>query len=159
MVQMDSNPSVSREMSAASQPPILRPLSNTQRLFLTQFGERVKGLRLLRGWTRDDLAKRASISVPYLGCVEHGQRDLSVGYALRLAKAFDVPVRLLLGMPADPLTKNGLAMARLIDKTDPQIAALILKFLRLVREAVVQARRHVGQPEAARTRGRKRKVA
>ncbi len=157
--QSDVGPGISQADSITVQPQIRPPLSTSQRMFLTQFGERVRGLRLLNGWTHKELAARASISVSYLACVEQGRRDLSAEYANRLAKAFDVPVRVLLGTPDEPMTKNGMMMARLIDKADPRITATILKFLRLLQQAMVQGEGGSAKPETARSKGRKTKAA
>ena len=61
-------------------------------------GAVIKELRLKRGLTQVELAKKAKTVQPYIACLESGEKN-NPGLALlqRLAKALGVPVGELLG--------------------------------------------------------------
>ena len=62
-----------------------------------RLGRRVRELRLKRGWTQAQLAKRVGLDRSYLGDVERGGRNVSAakleliakGFGISLAKLFD----------------------------------------------------------------------
>lgn len=54
-------------------------------------GERVRKLRLARGWSLQQLADRAGASKPQIDKLERGSRRLTSEWAAKLAAAFDVP--------------------------------------------------------------------
>lgn len=64
-------------------------------------------LRLNRGYSQTDLARRVGLSRPYLSQLESGTRSPSLGLAERLARALDITVDELLVLlrgspPASP---------------------------------------------------------
>jgi transcriptional regulator with XRE-family HTH domain len=60
-------------------------------------GQMIKRLRIRRGMTQDELARRAKLSQAYIAKLESGDRETPSLPALkRLAKALDVPVTKLL---------------------------------------------------------------
>ena len=61
--------------------------------FITAFGTHLKGLRLKRGLTQEELAHRASIHVTYLSGIERGRRNPSLGGLYRIASALRVRVK------------------------------------------------------------------
>ena len=63
-----------------------------------QIGVTIRKLRETRGWTQEQLAKKARVSQSYLSLLESGERGQapSVRIALRLARALDVEVEKLL---------------------------------------------------------------
>jgi len=54
--------------------------------------KRIKQLRKERGWSQRDLSIRTGIHAPTLSQIENGIVKLWPGYALRIARAFGVPV-------------------------------------------------------------------
>jgi transcriptional regulator with XRE-family HTH domain len=72
-----------------------------------QFGDRLRELRLARGWTQKQLASRSGLSHTQVSHLETGFSNPSAQSALRLAEALDTPVGRLLGEKA-PLGEGGL---------------------------------------------------
>lgn len=58
--------------------------------FLQWFGARVRGLRLQKNLSQEELAQRAGIDRTYVGGVERGERNLSLLNVKRLADALGV---------------------------------------------------------------------
>lgn len=52
----------------------------------------VAALRLRKGWSQAELARRAETSQPYIARLEHGQVDPQVSTVKKLAQALGVPV-------------------------------------------------------------------
>jgi transcriptional regulator with XRE-family HTH domain len=61
-----------------------------------RFGKRVKELRLRSRLSQEDFADRAGVDSSYLGKVERGERNPSLGVVARIAKAFDMTLAELL---------------------------------------------------------------
>lgn len=61
-----------------------------------QVGNRIRGSRLEKGWTRERLAAEAEISVQQLRALEKGQRNLGVDHLGRLSDAMGVSSDFLL---------------------------------------------------------------
>lgn len=55
-----------------------------------QFGESVRKLRKAAGLSQEELADLAELDRSYVGCVERGERNLSIENVCRLAKAMGV---------------------------------------------------------------------
>ena len=60
---------------------------------LKRFGQRVKSLRLEKGWTQEQLARRADLHRTYIGSIERYERNVSLLNIERIAKAFGVKAR------------------------------------------------------------------
>ena len=65
--------------------------------FNVEIGQKIRALRKKRGWTLKMLAEKANRSPIHLGYVERGQRPLSADLAIRLAHAFHVSMKDLMG--------------------------------------------------------------
>ena len=63
---------------------------------LRQFGDEVKRLRKAKGWSQEELAKRAGLHRTYIGSIERSERNVSLMNIQRIAKAFNIKVRNLL---------------------------------------------------------------
>lgn len=59
---------------------------------LIAFGQRVREVRLARGWTQEDLAEKASMDRTYVGGIERGERNLAFLSIRRLALALSSSV-------------------------------------------------------------------
>ncbi len=65
---------------------------------ITRLGQVLKALREEKGWTLDDLAKRAKVTNVYIWQLENGERkNPSLAVLKRLSKALRVPLIQLLG--------------------------------------------------------------
>ncbi|HMJ77438.1 MAG TPA: helix-turn-helix transcriptional regulator, partial [Iamia sp.] len=66
-----------------------------------EFGSRVRRERERRSWSREELAYRAGVSFGGLTQMESGRRrDVRVSSLAGLARALEVPLDRLLGLPA-----------------------------------------------------------
>jgi len=65
-------------------------------IILRQFGDEVKRLRKAKGWSQEELAKRAGLHRTYIGSIERSERNVSLMNIQRIAKAFNIKVRNLL---------------------------------------------------------------
>lgn len=65
------------------------------------FGKAVKLCRTQRGYTREELAKRAEISVSYLSLLERNERDPALSTVERIAKGLDIPLSILAFLGAE----------------------------------------------------------
>lgn len=55
-----------------------------------QFGESVRELRKSAGLSQEELADLAELDRSYVGCIERGERNLSIENVCRLARAIGV---------------------------------------------------------------------
>jgi transcriptional regulator with XRE-family HTH domain len=61
-----------------------------------RLGRRVRALRLARGWSQEELARRATIHRVYLGDLERGVRNPSLRHLVAIAAVLGVTIRELL---------------------------------------------------------------
>jgi transcriptional regulator with XRE-family HTH domain len=54
------------------------------------FGERVRVLRQERGWSQEEFAAQAELDRSYLGCIERGERNVSIENICKIAQALSV---------------------------------------------------------------------
>ena len=55
-----------------------------------QFGERIRGLRLAKGFSQEELAFKSGVHRTYLGGIERGERNPALKNIAAIAKALDV---------------------------------------------------------------------
>lgn len=67
------------------------------------FGQRVRELRLSRGWSQDELAERSGIDRTYVSGVERGVRNPTLGVIATIAAGFSVSIGVLFEVSNDPL--------------------------------------------------------
>jgi transcriptional regulator with XRE-family HTH domain len=60
---------------------------------LRKFGDKVKALRLKKGWSQEHLAHRADLHRTYIGSIERYERNVSLLNVERIAKAFGVKAK------------------------------------------------------------------
>jgi transcriptional regulator with XRE-family HTH domain len=58
---------------------------------------RIQKARRARGWSQEELARRAGVTRPYLARLETGRQDPRVSTIVKLARALRVPVGRLVG--------------------------------------------------------------
>ena len=66
---------------------------------MSRLSERLRELRTERGWTQDELARRAGLSKSYLSRIEDGERQPSLASLLSLAQAHGVSLASLFAAP------------------------------------------------------------
>ena len=59
---------------------------------LIEFGQRIRQLRLDKGWSQEDLADRAGLHRTYIGMVERGERNISLRNIAVLASALEMQI-------------------------------------------------------------------
>lgn len=55
-----------------------------------QFGEQIREIRRERGWSQEYLADMAELDRSYVGCIERGERNVSIENICKLASALKV---------------------------------------------------------------------
>jgi transcriptional regulator with XRE-family HTH domain len=134
---------------------------------LKVFGERVKQLRLARGWTQGEVATRAQVTRDFLGRAERGDREPSLFVLLKLATVFGVaPAYLLTPLEGQNQLQIEEIKAFLVPKSSDEITWLrdILKLVSeppnpISKRAAERALpRKYGRPSTGKTRGRKPRV-
>lgn len=70
----------------------MRPISSTHK----KFGKRIKRLRKERGMTQEDLAFEIGVDRSYMGFIERGERNPTLGILAKIAKALKVSLSELL---------------------------------------------------------------
>lgn len=68
-------------------------------------GARMKALRVARAWTQPELASAAQCDAQYLSKIERGEKQPSRKLLQRLARALDVSVGALVGLPHDDIAE------------------------------------------------------
>ena len=63
---------------------------------LKRFAQNVKTLRLEKGWSQEELARRSDLHRTYIGSIERYERNVSLLNVERIAKALKVNAKDLL---------------------------------------------------------------
>lgn len=63
---------------------------------LIKFGNRIKDLRQAKEWSQEILAEKSGFHRTYIGMIERGERNLSLGNVEVFAKAFNITISELL---------------------------------------------------------------
>jgi transcriptional regulator with XRE-family HTH domain len=63
---------------------------------LKTFAQKVRTLRLQKGWSQEDLGRRAGLHRTYIGSIERHERNVSLLNVQRIAKALRVDIKDLL---------------------------------------------------------------
>ena len=63
-----------------------------QRNTRQRFGDRIKELRLERGWTQEDLSEKAGVGRVFVSQLENGHKDVCLGVIEALADSFKVSI-------------------------------------------------------------------
>lgn len=91
------------------------PLDYVQIIY--NVGRRVAELRRGQGWTQEELAARASVTLKYLQRVEAGSENLTIYSLVRFANLLTVPLVALFEVPENPQPKRGRPVSR-VRKTE-----------------------------------------
>ena len=101
-------------------------------------GKKIKYLRFQRGWSQEDVAKRADISILALSKIETGLTDINLSKLERLAVLFEISVIQLITLEEDrsdskQMDELEMANRRLMDQ-EAEIIDLQKKIIELFEE-------------------------
>ena len=96
-------------------------------------GTRIALLRIARGWSQAELAKKIGVSASAVGMYEQGRREPSLGLIVCLAREFGVTTDYLL-MGVDAI-KEVVAKQKIISERDDHTDKLIECLLHVVAHA------------------------
>ncbi|HOD62205.1 MAG TPA: helix-turn-helix transcriptional regulator [Bacilli bacterium] len=57
-----------------------------------KFGEKIKLLRIEKGWSQEKLALNADLDRTYIPSIEKGERNVSITVVQKIADAFEVEI-------------------------------------------------------------------
>lgn len=99
---------------------------------LKLFGMRIKGLRMIRKLSQEQLAKRIDISSKYMSRIETGQHFPSFDILTKLANALNVEVKDFFEFAHEAKDARELkkTISNLLKETDEEKLRLTVKFLR-----------------------------
>jgi transcriptional regulator with XRE-family HTH domain len=89
-------------------------------------GRAIKLCRSQKGWTLAELGKRTGIAASHLSMIEHNKRDPSMTTMQAIAKAFGMPLNVLIFLAADPP-----GMAGVSEELKEKLSRAALELLRL----------------------------
>ena len=62
-------------------------------------GRRIREIRRAQGVSQEELAHKSGLDRSYVGCVERGERNVSIDNITALARALSVPIAALVTFP------------------------------------------------------------
>ena len=62
---------------------------------LIDFGNKIRELRMKKGWSQEDLAFETGFHRTYIGMIERGERNPSLKSIVKFSEAFEVRVKAL----------------------------------------------------------------
>ena len=99
-------------------------------------GRRIRDLRKRKRLTQEKLAELANVDVKYLGGIERGTENPSIGILERLARALSVKVHQLVTFEHELSGERNLRrrIVQVLDKCDETDLRLILKLIMAINE-------------------------
>ena len=67
-------------------------MSNAEISIQKQFGKRVRDLRLERGYSQEAFAFECGLHRTYIGCIERGEKNVTIVNIEKIAKALKVEI-------------------------------------------------------------------
>lgn len=82
-----------------------------------RLGQRIRQLRHTQGWTQQELAEKAGLDFKYLGGVERGERNVTIGNIEKIAAGLAVEAHqlFLFSAPDTPQPEEHLTEAKIRD--------------------------------------------
>lgn len=100
-------------------------------------GGKIKLLRLQKGWSQKDVAKRLEISIPAFSKIEIGITDINFSRLNQIAELFDLPTVQLLADDSDEIkdyAKEVNAITKKLRQREEEIIDLQKKVIQLYEE-------------------------
>ena len=67
-------------------------MSNTKTSIQKQFGKKVRELRIERGYSQEAFAFECGLHRTYIGCIERGEKNITITNIEKIAKALKVHI-------------------------------------------------------------------
>lgn len=83
---------VCRPMVSICHSFFLRKLQLKLNKILTEFGRRVRRERLKKNLSQEELGYRAGLHRTYIGMIERGEKNITLGNITKIAKALKIPI-------------------------------------------------------------------
>jgi len=101
-------------------------------------GFQIRRHRRARSWSQEQLAERVDLVFTYIGNIERGEANPTIGVLLRIADALDIPIGMLFATPEfEEETENEIEELRvLLRETPPELVPTAVKALRTFIEGV-----------------------
>lgn len=96
------------------------------------FGREVRRRRQALGLTLDMFGERSGLTPNYIGSIEAGARDVSIGSMVKLAAGLGAPLGEIIGLPE--MTGETIEGARLLTAIPDEVRAPLLGTLRALAE-------------------------
>ena len=65
---------------------------------LIKFGKKVREKRLQKGISQEKLAEKAGVHRTYIGMIERGEKNITLGNIEKIAKALEIPLDKLMSL-------------------------------------------------------------
>lgn len=108
--------------------------------YLKRIGERIRKQRKKRHMSQETLGEKAGLHYTYIGQVERGEKNMTVGSLLRIAQALDLAPEQLLSesLPELPgILEKGPARRKDVEKAvlrDQKVAKIVADIIRIYTE-------------------------
>jgi len=70
-----------------------------------RIGKKIRDLRKARGWTQEELAERSGLHPTYIGGIERGERNATIGSFYKISSAFGISLANILKLESHDLEK------------------------------------------------------
>ena len=104
-------------------------------------GKNVQKARKRLGWTQEQLAAEAEISVQYLSQIERGMKNPSMNTLLRLARSMNISMDILAGNHVSSRNTGEPEIEYLMNGLNPYEKRVVLDFLQLLVQALQENRK------------------
>lgn len=64
-----------------------------EKIFLESFGQKIKQLRVSKGWSQEELGHESNLDRTYIGGIERGERNISLLKAKQIADALNIEMK------------------------------------------------------------------
>ena len=95
---------------------------------LSRLGRRIRHLRIQAGLTQEELGERADLHPTYLGGIERGERNLSFRNLIKLAEAFQIPLKSLVEFGDERTNRETQGIKDLIVGENPRMETFFAAF-------------------------------
>lgn len=101
-----------------------------------QLGRRIRDLRKKRGLTQEQLAEAASVDVKYLGNIERGRENPTIGILEKLAKTLSVKLHQILDFEHETQGKTTLkkGIVQVLNQCNEKELRIILRLVRSIKD-------------------------
>jgi transcriptional regulator with XRE-family HTH domain len=125
---------------------------------LRSLGQRIRDLRAARGWSQEEFADVCGVHRTYIGHVERGEKNVSVGTLARVAGAFEIKLSELFAGIEDGVAAKERTVRRKIGPADRHPLGSLLQELReqreVLKDAIAAVQKSGSKPRTGRSKAR-----